>query len=367
MLLFIECPVRIVKRNIIILRKTIQILLSTLLLISGIFTAQGQNCAISFCNEVLPLHEPVVVRYLDQALHRTGNSVLTDIRANAPKFFNVIDPILAHYQVPADFKYLCIAESSFTQNATSGKGAHGFWQFMPETARAMGLVVNEKIDERQNLRKSTAAACRYFRQLYHELGSWTLVAAAYNAGPTKMKEYSKINGNKNFYKWSIYSETRKYLYRVVAIKEMLNRPEIYASMLLYNTSLRVFLRNEGTLLGLVKWPTISEKSTNKAALNDIGTLSINGAIASGFENFVPLAFKRYLFSIPTNYSSLKFMPSGQKSDSPEDDLSRSGEPANQWITLPFYSRRRSEYYLLPAQPKIVVFKKIHRNFLKITA
>jgi hypothetical protein len=307
------------------------------------------------------------MRYLDQALHRTGNSVLTDIRKNAPQYFNIIDPILAHYQVPADFKYLCIAESAFTQNATSHKGAVGFWQFMPETAKAMGLVVNGKVDERQNLRKSTDAACRYFRQLYHELGSWTLVAAAYNAGPTKMKEYLKINGKKNFYQWSIYSETRKYLYRVVAIKEMISRPNIYASMLLYKTPLRVFLRNEGTFLGLMSWPTSSKTALKEIKSIDIGTLNISEAIVSGFENFVPVVYKRYLFGASCSYSLSRNIETGQENTNTPCDFSRTGEPVIQWVTLPFYSRRRLEDYLLPADPKITILKKINRRYVEMAA
>jgi membrane-bound lytic murein transglycosylase D len=292
---------------------------------------------------------------------------MTDIRKNAPQFFNVIDPILVHYQVPADFKYLCIAESAFTQNATSRKGAVGFWQFMPETARAMGLIVNGKIDERQNLRKSTAAACRYFRQLYHELGSWTLVAAAYNAGPTKMKEYLKINGKRNFYQWSIYSETRKYLYRVVAIKEMMVRPNVYESMLTYKTPLRVFLRNQGTLLGLMSWPISSKTEVKDIKKMDVGILTISNALVSGFDNFVPVVYKRYLFGASSNYSLSKIIDSGQEITSSSCDFSRSENAAVQWVTLPFYSRRRLEDYLLPADPKVTISKKINRRYLEMTA
>ncbi len=329
--------------------------------------AQELKSAISFCNESLPLHEPVVMKYLDQALHRTGNSVLTDIRKNAPQYFSIIDPILVHYQVPADFKYLCIAESAFTKNAISQKGAVGFWQFMPETAKAMGLVVNEKIDERQNLRKSTAAACKYFRQLYHELGSWTLVAAAYNAGPTKMKEYLKINGKKNFYQWSIYSETRKYLYRVVAIKEMMSRPEVYTSMITYKMTLRAFLKNKGILLGLVSWPTTVKivateiKPTNETAV----MVPVSVALVSGFENVVSVVCKRYLFGASTNYSLSGMVKNSQVALLLSSEFSRSEEPENQWITLPFYSRRRTEDYLLPVDPKVMTLKKTNKRHLEV--
>jgi membrane-bound lytic murein transglycosylase D len=347
------------------LRKITYILFSIILFVNSQIEAKEPNSTISFCNEVLPLHEPTVMRYLDQALHRTGNSVMTDIRKNAPQFFNVIDPILVHYQVPADFKYLCIAESAFTKNATSHKGAVGFWQFMPETARAMGLVVNGKIDERQNLRKSTAAACRYFRQLYHELGSWTLVAAAYNAGPTKMKEYLKVNGKRNFYQWSIYSETRKYLYRVVAIKEMMSRPDVYESMLTYKTPLRVFLRNQGTLLGLMEWPISSKIVEVKIKLKNTDILTVSEALVSGFEAFVPVVYKRYLFGVSTDYSLSRMIKEQQETIDTQSGFSCSDELAIQWVTLPFYSRRRLEDYLLPVDPKVTILKKINRRYVEV--
>ncbi len=351
------------------MRKFTYILLSIILFVNSQIAAKEPNSTISFCNEVLPLHEPIVMKCLDQALHRTGNSILTDIRRNAPQYFNIIDPILVHYQVPADFKYLCIAESGFTQNAKSSKGAVGFWQFMPETARAMGLVVNGKIDDRQNLRKSTAAACRYFRQLYHELGSWTLVAAAYNAGPTKMKEYLRINGKRNFYQWSIYSETRKYLYRVVAIKEMISRPSVYESMLTYKTPLRIFLKNQGTLLGLMEWPisTLSKASEVVWKSKNTTSLTISQELVSGFDNFVPIVYKRYLFGSSPDYSISKIIEPSQEIAASPCDFSCSDELAIQWVTLPFYSRRRLEDYLLPADPKVTISKKINRRYLEFTA
>lgn len=278
--------------------KTTSILTGLLLAISGIARAEEGDSQISFCNESLPLHEPIVVKYFEQALIRSANPQLVTIKNNAPQFFSVIEPILAQYQVPSDFKYLCIAESALDSKAMSHKGACGFWQFMPETARAMGLIVNDKVDERKNLRKSTTAACRYFRQLYHELGSWTLVAAAYNAGPTKMKEYAKINGKRNFYQWSVYSETRKYLYRVIALKEMLLRPDIYENVVEENIPLRVFLRGEGILLGLMTWPINPGKTAivKREEINKAFFHTLSESIVSGFKYTLPLAFKRYTFS-----------------------------------------------------------------------
>jgi hypothetical protein len=175
-----------------------------------------------------------------------------------------------------------------------------------------------------------------------------------------MKEYLKVNGKRNFYQWAIYSETRKYLYRVVAIKEMMSRPEVYESMLTYKTPLRIFLRNQGTLLGLMSWPTSSQTDIKKYKSVNTGILTISEALVSGFENFVPIVYKRYLFGASPDYSLLRIIEPNPDATDSQCDFSRTGELGIQWVTLPFYSRRRLEDYLLPAEPKITILKKINR-------
>src|SRR3546814_6956583 len=92
-----------------------------------------------------------------------------------------IDRLLKQHQIPQDFRYLPVIESRLTLD-TAHKGAGGYWQLMPVTAWSLGLTVNGQADERNDLVKSTEAACKYLKALYRELGSWTLAAAAYNIG-----------------------------------------------------------------------------------------------------------------------------------------------------------------------------------------
>ncbi|WP_332369575.1 lytic transglycosylase domain-containing protein [Spirosoma telluris] len=113
----------------------------------------------------------------------------------------------------------------------SRAGAAGYWQLMPGTARDLGLKVGKRIDERFNVQKATDAACRYLRSLYTQLGSWSLVAAAYNAGPGLLKNQLKRHDHRDYYRMSLPRETRYYLYRVLLYKEVLSRPDDYSSFL----------------------------------------------------------------------------------------------------------------------------------------
>ena len=188
---------------------------------------------VQFCGEFVPLKQSNVTRLwvtvlLRQSRHR---DYLLRLRKRAVKFFPVIEPILAKYNIPADFKYLPLAESDLTGTSTSPKGAGGYWQLMPQTARSNGLVVRPGLDERRDLQKSTVAACRYLQELHRELGSWTLVAAAYNSGVTHVQNRIDQQGIRSYYNLRLHRETRTYLYRVLAYKELLTRPRMYSDML----------------------------------------------------------------------------------------------------------------------------------------
>lgn len=102
---------------------------------------------------------------------------------------------------------------------------------MPGTARELGLKVGRRVDERFNPQKATEAACRYLRRLYDQLGSWSLVAAAYNAGPTLLKNQLKRQDHRDYYRMKLPRETRYYLYRVLLYKEVMSRPNDYSSFL----------------------------------------------------------------------------------------------------------------------------------------
>ncbi|MDP3929748.1 MAG: transglycosylase SLT domain-containing protein [Bacteroidota bacterium] len=139
------------------------------------------------------------------------------------RFFPVIEPILKAQGIPADFKYIALAESGL-QNVVSPAGAAGFWQFMEKTGKRYNLEINEEIDERYNLEKATYAACAYFKEAYAQLKDWSLVAASYNMGIEGVKRQIRAQGVQNYYDLYLNVETSRYLFRIIAIKDICENP-----------------------------------------------------------------------------------------------------------------------------------------------
>jgi membrane-bound lytic murein transglycosylase D len=153
-----------------------------------------------------------------------SSTILMFKRAN--RWFPVIEPILKRNNIPDDFKFLAIAESNFA-NVVSPSGAEGFWQFLKPTGQKYGLEITEEVDERYNVEKATEAACRYFQEAYSKYHSWSLVAASYNRGLdglSRALENQKVN---SFYDLFLNDETARYLFRIMAIKEVYNHPVRY--------------------------------------------------------------------------------------------------------------------------------------------
>lgn len=183
---------------------------------------------LDFAGEKVPVQENDIKERIDRELlvntYWQSNGLLFFKRAN--KFFPIIEPILKEYGIPDDFKYVALIESGL-QNVTSTAGAKGFWQLMPATAREYNLEVNENVDERYNVEKSTVAACKYLLDAKASLGTWTLAAASYNAGKagiTRRMDQQHVN---SYYDLLLVDETERYLPRIVAVKEILNNPKKY--------------------------------------------------------------------------------------------------------------------------------------------
>ncbi len=177
-------------------------------------------------DEPVPTHLKDVSERIDREqlvnTYWQSNALLMIKRKN--KFFPIIEPILAQNGVPDDFKYLAVAESGL-QNITSPAGAKGFWQIMKGTAKEYGLVVNKNIDERYNLEKATVAACKYLKNAKQKFGSWTLAAASYNAGVSRIsKELAKQRVD-NYYDLYLNEETSRYIPRIIMIKHLLSQPK----------------------------------------------------------------------------------------------------------------------------------------------
>lgn len=140
------------------------------------------------------------------------------------RWLKIIEERLKANGVPDDFKYLCIAESAL-QNQTSKVGAVGFWQFMPATAPTFGLYIDNEVDERYDPIKATDAACKYLKQAYNKFGNWTNAAASYNCGMGGMNGALNTQGETSFYKVLLYDETMRYVFRIAALKYILDNQE----------------------------------------------------------------------------------------------------------------------------------------------
>ncbi len=180
----------------------------------------------SFAGENIPLNRWYVKERLDRELlvNSYWHSSTILILKRTSKYFPIIEPILSKNNIPNDFKYLCVIESSLS-NVKSPAGAMGFWQFMKGTARDYGLTVNNQIDERRHLVKSTEAACKYLNDMYKRFGNWTLVAASYNVGYTGLKKRLNKQKEKNYYNLVLPEETQRYMYRILAFKKIIQSPE----------------------------------------------------------------------------------------------------------------------------------------------
>lgn len=183
---------------------------------------------LSFAGEEIPVSDFESRSLFDSTLHTFTYSQThsKDLHARAHQWFPVIEPILRKYKVPSDLKYIALVESGFSIN-TSSKGAQGYWQFMAATAGTYGLTINEEIDERYDIEKSTIAACRFFLDAYKDLKSWTLSAAAYNMGLPGLQKRMLKQGADSYYEMMLNRETAGYMYRVLALKTVIEHPEKY--------------------------------------------------------------------------------------------------------------------------------------------
>lgn len=153
-----------------------------------------------------------------------SNGLLLLKRAN--KYFPILEPLLKKYGLPDDFKFLALAESGFTDE-TSTVGAAGIWHFMKKTGKEYGLEINNNVDERYNIEKSTKVASEYLINSKNRFNSWTLAAAAYNAGNYGISRRIEAQNVINYYDALLPDETERYVFRILALKEIINNPKKY--------------------------------------------------------------------------------------------------------------------------------------------
>lgn len=181
-----------------------------------------------FAEEKVPLQLLDVHEKLDRELlvntYWQSNTLLYLKRAN--KYFPIIEPILKKNGIPEDFKYLAVIESGLTP-IVSPAGAAGFWQIMKTTGKEMGLEINSEVDERYHVAKATEVACKYLNDAYAKFGSWTLAAASYNMGMGGLNRQLTKQQVQTYYDLKLNSETGRYVYRIMAAKEILSTPKKY--------------------------------------------------------------------------------------------------------------------------------------------
>ena len=184
---------------------------------------------LSFMGEPVPLQYNDVRENLDRELlvNSYFHSQTLRFLKLMPRFEAMVAPILKADTMPADFVYLALAESGFDQRALSPAGAAGFWQFLKGTATDYGLEVSSEVDERYHVEKATQAACKYLKESYRKFGNWTLVAASYNAGRTFVDRQMNIQKVDNYYDLLIGEETTRYVFRILALKMIMENPEEY--------------------------------------------------------------------------------------------------------------------------------------------
>lgn len=227
----------------------------------------GQHI-ITFCGEPVPMNQQFIQDKLINVIKKQVNVVnLPSLRQRANSYFPLVERYLKAYGLHADLKYLPIVESGFLTKAESGVGAKGIWQIMPAIARGYGMQVSDNVDERENFDKATRVACQLIRDNYTGLrklaGSvnWPLAIAAYNFGIGNILNAMKAQGT-NYFTMKLNPETGLYVYKIIAVKELFEYPELYNSKFGYN----VFSAATG--------PRSRPKQTDLEVVNDPDILGV---------------------------------------------------------------------------------------------
>lgn len=183
---------------------------------------------MTFAGQTIVLDNFDIKERLDKELivntYYHSSTIQSFKRAN--RYFPTLEKILAEENVPEDFKYLCLIESGLTQ-AVSPAGAKGFWQFMPKTGEEYGLTVNQEVDERLHIEKSTHAACEYLKDANAKFDDWLLTSASYNRGVGGITRDLETQEVEDYFDLHLNNETSRYVFRILALKLIFESPEAY--------------------------------------------------------------------------------------------------------------------------------------------
>lgn len=188
---------------------------------------------LTFAGEEVPLdNEDVRERLERELIHNSYKlSATLLILKREGRWRKMIQDELKANEVPEDFFYLAVAESELDVYAMSAVGAHGFWQFMRTTGKEHGLEISEQVDQRRDVQVATQAACKYLKTAYKKFGNWTLVAASYNRGMTGMEKAVLGQQQNSYYELYLNQETYRYIFRILALKVIMENPETYGFQL----------------------------------------------------------------------------------------------------------------------------------------
>ena len=184
---------------------------------------------ISFAGQVISLERYDMHERFDreQIIIAYNHSVSFMVIKRANRYFPIIEPILKENGVPDDFKYLAVIESNLDPRAVSGAHAAGIWQLMPKTAQQFGLEVNDEIDERYHIEKSTIAACKYLKSAFGKYKNWATVATSYNAGMGRISQEKENQQVEDSFDLLLTSESSRYVFRILAMKQFLENPKAF--------------------------------------------------------------------------------------------------------------------------------------------
>ncbi len=180
---------------------------------------------------------------------KSQSADLNKMKSWSRPYFDVIDNIMTRYGLPVELKYLSVIESELKPYAVSWAGAVGPWQFMPATARLMGLRVSRYKDERTDFHKSTHAAARYLNDLFRIYGDWLLVIAAYNGGPGRVNAAIKKSKSRNFWNLQYYlpAESRNHVKKFIATHYIMEGDGSVTTQTKNEAANQVFLKDNETL------------------------------------------------------------------------------------------------------------------------
>ena len=184
--------------------------------------------ALDLAGEAVPLHSEDAQELLTKELltNTYWHSNTLQLLKRSSRYLPAMGRILEEEGIPQDFLYLAVIESGLAP-VVSPAGAAGFWQLMPGTAKELGLTVNDEVDERYHVEKSTRAAAAYLRSAKDRFGSWTLAAASYNMGMSGLQRQMDRQADHQYYDLLLNEETKRYVFRILALKCIMQQPRAY--------------------------------------------------------------------------------------------------------------------------------------------